>query len=73
MLTARNLLRLAQHPGCLASIRGLVSLPAEAAAAPQLPPCDYAPPPYQGPSKEEVLSLRKQYLSPGAVWAVHQP
>lgn len=31
----------------------------------QLPPFDYDPPPYDGPSKEEVIALRKQYLNPG--------
>ncbi|KAF5829561.1 alanine-glyoxylate transaminase [Dunaliella salina] len=29
-----------------------------------LPPFEYTPQPYAGPSVEEVLSLRKQYLSP---------
>ncbi len=29
-----------------------------------LPPCDHAPQPYSGPSADEVLALRKQYLSP---------
>lgn len=31
---------------------------------PLLPPFSYQPQPYTGPSKEEVLSLRKKYLSP---------
>jgi alanine-glyoxylate transaminase / (R)-3-amino-2-methylpropionate-pyruvate transaminase len=30
-----------------------------------LPPCDYQPKPYTGPSADEVLALRKQYLNPG--------
>ncbi|WP_035615464.1 aminotransferase class III-fold pyridoxal phosphate-dependent enzyme [Haloferula sp. BvORR071] len=30
-----------------------------------LPPFDYTPMPYEGPSSEEVLALRKQYVSPG--------
>lgn len=30
-----------------------------------LPPFDYTPMPYDGPSPEEVLDLRKQYVSPG--------
>ncbi|MCW1924706.1 aminotransferase class III-fold pyridoxal phosphate-dependent enzyme [Luteolibacter arcticus] len=30
-----------------------------------LPPFDYTPLPYDGPSPEEVLDLRKQYVSPG--------
>lgn len=47
-------------------IRGMASEPATAheKAPPQLPPYDYKPRPYTGPSKEEVLALRKQYLSP---------
>jgi alanine-glyoxylate transaminase/(R)-3-amino-2-methylpropionate-pyruvate transaminase len=40
--------------------------PVDIPAAPVLPPFDYVPPRYTGPSKEEVLSLRKQFLSPGA-------
>ena len=39
--------------------------PADIPAGPVLPPFDYVPPKYTGPSKEEVLALRKQYLSPG--------
>ena len=30
-----------------------------------LPPFDYTPIPYEGPSAEEVLALRKQHVSPG--------
>ena len=42
------------------------SVPEEAAqGAPRLPPFDYEPMPYTGPSKEEVYALRKQYLNPG--------
>ena len=29
-----------------------------------LPPCDHKPRPYKGPTPEEVLALRKEYLSP---------
>jgi alanine-glyoxylate transaminase/(R)-3-amino-2-methylpropionate-pyruvate transaminase len=32
---------------------------------PNLPPCDHKPKPYTGPSADEVLGLRKQYLNPG--------
>jgi alanine-glyoxylate transaminase/(R)-3-amino-2-methylpropionate-pyruvate transaminase len=32
---------------------------------PVLPPTDFQPKPYTGPSAEEVLALRRQYLSPG--------
>jgi alanine-glyoxylate transaminase/(R)-3-amino-2-methylpropionate-pyruvate transaminase len=30
-----------------------------------MPPFNYTPKPYTGPSKEEVIALRKKYLSPG--------
>ncbi|KAG8372526.1 hypothetical protein BUALT_Bualt12G0075300 [Buddleja alternifolia] len=31
---------------------------------PKMPPFDYTPPPYTGPSAEEILSKRQQFLSP---------
>ena len=31
---------------------------------PALPPCDFKPAPYDGPSADEVLALRKQFLNP---------
>ncbi|XP_054784836.1 alanine--glyoxylate aminotransferase 2 homolog 3, mitochondrial-like [Prosopis cineraria] len=34
------------------------------AAIPELPPFDYSPLPYSGPSADEILAKRKQYLSP---------
>ena len=43
------------------------SVPAPAVEMPQMPAYDYTPPPYTGPSKDKVLSLRKQFLSPGTV------
>jgi alanine-glyoxylate transaminase/(R)-3-amino-2-methylpropionate-pyruvate transaminase len=33
--------------------------------APEPPPFDYQPQPYRGPSAEEVLRLRRQFLNPG--------
>ena len=33
---------------------------------PQLPIIDHTPEPYTGPSRDEVLALRQQYLSPGS-------
>ena len=68
MLGRRRLCQLARGSG-LGCLRGLASQPAEAAAAasaPALPPFNYTPPPYAGPSKEEVLATRRQFLSPGA-------
>ena len=32
--------------------------------APALPPCDHRPRPYAGPSKDEVLALRRQFVNP---------
>ena len=29
-----------------------------------LPPCSHVPQPYKGPSAEEVLALRREFLSP---------
>jgi len=40
---------------------------------PSLPPCDYTPPPYEGPSREETLALRQQYLNPGLFLYYGQP
>lgn len=45
--------------------RALAAEAAPARAAPRLPPHNFAPPPYTGPSKEEVLALRKAHMSPG--------
>lgn len=39
--------------------------------APELPPFDHRPQPYDGPSAEEVLALRKEFLSP-AIFAYYQ-
>jgi len=33
--------------------------------APELPRFDYQPQPYRGPSAEDVLRLRRQFLNPG--------
>ncbi|MCE9629881.1 MAG: aminotransferase class III-fold pyridoxal phosphate-dependent enzyme [Planctomycetia bacterium] len=35
-----------------------------APAIPTLPPCGHRPRPYTGPSKDEVISLRKQFVNP---------
>ncbi|KAL4283992.1 hypothetical protein GQ457_16G028490 [Hibiscus cannabinus] len=36
----------------------------DAVSVPLLPPFDYSPPPYTGPSAADILSKRKEYLSP---------
>jgi alanine-glyoxylate transaminase/(R)-3-amino-2-methylpropionate-pyruvate transaminase len=35
-----------------------------APAVPTLPPCSHRPRPYAGPSKDEVIALRKQFVNP---------
>lgn len=39
----------------------------------QLPPCDHTPAPWTGPSRQEVLALRRQYLSPALLLAYREP
>jgi len=39
----------------------------------QLPICDHTPEPYDGPSKAEVLALRKTYLTPGLITYYRDP
>ena len=40
---------------------------------PELPPCDYVPPAYEGPTKEEVIALRSQFLTPALVTYFREP
>src|SRR6202045_2017094 len=40
---------------------------------PELPPFDYTPKPYTGPSAEEVLALRKQFLNPALFLYYRKP
>ena len=39
----------------------------------QLPIVDHTPEPYTGPSRDEVLALRHQYLSPGIITFYRDP
>jgi alanine-glyoxylate transaminase/(R)-3-amino-2-methylpropionate-pyruvate transaminase len=39
----------------------------------RLPSCDHVPEPYDGPSKDEVLALRRQYLTPGLITYYRDP
>lgn len=41
--------------------------------APQLPPFNFQPQPYEGPSPEEILRLRKQFLNPGIFLYYQKP
>jgi len=38
-----------------------------------LPPCEYTPEPYDGPSKEEVIKLRGEFLTPALVTYYKNP
>ena len=63
-------------PSSLLGLRHLgCSAPAQQAARtpPTLPPFSHVPAPYAGPSAEEVLSMRKQYLSPCEYMHVTHP
>ena len=39
----------------------------------QLPIVDHQPQPYDGPTRDEVLALRHQYISPGVVTYYRDP
>jgi alanine-glyoxylate transaminase/(R)-3-amino-2-methylpropionate-pyruvate transaminase len=39
----------------------------------ELPTCAYAPPPYDGPSKDEVVKLRSEFLTPALVTYYRDP
>jgi len=47
--------------------------PASKAALPQLPHCAHKPHPYTGPSKKEVLDLRREFLTPALVTYYKEP
>lgn len=50
----------------------LAAAPASS-AAPQLPPCPHTPRPYVGPSKQEVLDLRREFLTPALITYYKDP
>jgi alanine-glyoxylate transaminase / (R)-3-amino-2-methylpropionate-pyruvate transaminase len=45
----------------------------EAPGYPTLPVCSHQPPPYDGPSKQEVIALRQQYVTPGLITYYKDP
>ena len=47
--------------------------PRPTAPAPQLPPFPHTPAPYTGPTKAEVLALRKQHLTPSLITYYKDP
>lgn len=42
-------------------------------AGSHLPECSYTPEPYRGPSKEDVMAVRRRYLSPGLFLYYREP
>ncbi|MBA3759312.1 MAG: hypothetical protein H0X07_02145, partial [Gemmatimonadales bacterium] len=38
-----------------------------------MPPFEYAPRPYEGPSREEVLSLRRRHVNPAVFTLYRDP
>jgi hypothetical protein len=62
VLSSTNSLR---SPRCFSQLaQKQTPLPENEIPVPKLPPFDYSPPPYTGPSAEEILAKRKEYLSP---------
>lgn len=59
-----NAIRAQRHPAGLQQ-RTQASLAARDATQPELPPFDHEPVQYTGPSKQNVIELRKRYLNPG--------
>lgn len=49
------------------------SAPSAPGSAPQLPPFAHRPAPYTGPSKKEVLELRREFLTPALVTFYKDP
>ena len=42
-------------------------------AAPKLPPCEHQPHPYGGPAREDVLAMRREFLTPALVTYYAEP
>ncbi|CAL0324651.1 unnamed protein product [Lupinus luteus] len=53
-----------QRSLCRAATETKTDAVASSAVAPELPAFNYSPPPYVGPTAEEILAKRKEYLSP---------
>lgn len=47
--------------------------PATAQASPAMPPCSHKPRSYHGPSKQEVLDLRREFLTPALITYYKDP
>ncbi|XP_011019036.1 PREDICTED: alanine--glyoxylate aminotransferase 2 homolog 3, mitochondrial [Populus euphratica] len=71
VLSSTNSLR---SPRCFSQLaQKQTPLPENEIPVPKLPPFDYSPPPYTGPSAEEILAKRKEYLSPSLFHLFSKP
>jgi alanine-glyoxylate transaminase / (R)-3-amino-2-methylpropionate-pyruvate transaminase len=43
------------------------------AAHVEMPPCDHTPRPYAGPTRDEVIAMRRQYINPTIFTLYHDP
>ena len=61
--------------GRASGFRSLAAALSSSAALPEmdLPDFEYVPKPYTGPTKEEVLATRKQFLNPGIFHYYEKP
>eukprot|EP00198_Chlamydomonas_reinhardtii_P013617 XP_001702954.1 alanine-glyoxylate transaminase [Chlamydomonas reinhardtii] len=59
--------------GCRAFLSSFPAVETKEATTPRMPDFAHTPAPYSGPSAEEVIALRKQYLSPSLFWHFKKP
>jgi alanine-glyoxylate transaminase/(R)-3-amino-2-methylpropionate-pyruvate transaminase len=52
---------------------GTMTTTAPSAARVEMPPCDHTPRTYNGPSREDVLAMRRQYTNPTIFTLYHDP
>ncbi|KAI3474265.1 hypothetical protein Pfo_029053 [Paulownia fortunei] len=62
-------------PSCVVDIPGApMHAPSPATSTiPKIPPFDYTPPPYTGPTAAEILTKRKEFLSPSMFYFYNKP
>ncbi|KAI4353510.1 hypothetical protein L6164_002455 [Bauhinia variegata] len=62
-----------QRQRCFSQLAEKVYQKNDAVLTPELPPFDYSPPPYTGPTAAEILAKRKEYLSPSLLHFYKSP
>ena len=66
--------RLFSSPATVAvASKGDVISPEADVILPKMPPFDYSPPRYSGPTSDEILKKRKEFLSPSMFTFFNQP